>query len=106
VAVALLDGVTITAELVVCVSTHKVDSRQLQFLVALTAVLLIEILTGTLHPQHIFSHRVDTLSHLLDPRSVNFTLLVDFTFKVRLNHSLLVFELLDQEGGQNIKFDL
>lgn len=105
-AVALLDGVTITAELVVCVSTHKVDSRQLQFLVTLTAVLLIEILTGSLHPQHIFPHRVDTLSHLLYPRSVNFTLLVDFTFKVRLNHSLLVFELLDQEGGQNIKFDL
>lgn len=56
VTIALLDHVSISAEFVVRVPTNKVHSGQLQLLVALTAVLLIEVLAGALHPQDVLPH--------------------------------------------------
>ena len=79
-AVAFLDCVAISAELVVGMSTDKVHSRQLQLLVTLTTILLVKVLACPLHPQDVFPHRVNPLSHLFDTRFVNFTLFIELAF--------------------------
>jgi len=97
--VALFDHVAIGAEFMVDVPADKVHRGQLELLTARIAVFLIEVLAGALHTLDVLAHRVDTLRHLFDSGALHLACFaVHFAFKVRLDHSLLVLQFLDQEG--------
>lgn len=76
-AVALLDSIAVSAELVVGMSTDKVHCWQLELLVTLTAILLVKVLAGALHSQNVLAHRLNPLSHLLDSRLVNVAFFIE-----------------------------
>jgi len=81
--VALFNHVTISAELVVHMSTNEVHCGQFKFLVASIAIFLVKVFAGALHTLDVFPHRVDALRHLLYTRALHFAgLPVHFTLEV------------------------
>jgi len=68
---------------------------QLKLGFALEAVLMIKVLTASLHTLDVFAHILNPLCELLNSRFLAFTLFVELTLEVGLDHSLLIFKFLD-----------
>lgn len=56
VAVAFADHVVVCTELMIGVSADEMYCRELQFLITLTAILLVEVFARAFHALNVFSH--------------------------------------------------
>lgn len=69
----------------------------------MVTILLVKILTCTLHPLNVLPHGVDSFSHLLYTLLFNFSFAAGLSLEVALNDRLLLLKLINKELFDDIK---